>query len=115
MDKLTYKKSSDVTIDIDLHNGYTVRTDAIYHYESKRYYAKFYLKENTIDKYCAMEALNNRDISFPGDRSTIKTDILKFVSKLLSENFFENPIMQCEYEIMCFDKGNDFFETGGEE
>lgn len=110
MKRLTYIKTSDLTLDIDLNNGYSVRTDAIYNFGSKRYNAKFYIKENTIDKYTEIDTLNNEKISFDGNRKTIKTDILNYVSCLLSKNYFDDCIEHCEYEIKCFDRGNELFE-----
>ena len=70
----------------------------------------FYVKENTIDKYVAIETLNNQKISFEGDRRTIKIDILRYVTALLSQNYFDDCIEHYEYEIKCFDRGNELFE-----
>lgn len=109
-DKLTYIHTSDVTIDIDLKNGYSVRTDAKFNYDTGRYDATFYLKENTIDKYVAINDLNNEEISFDGNKKKIKVAILKYVSWLLNMNKFEKIIREYEYEVKCFDKGYDFFE-----
>ena len=86
MKRLKYRKSSDYTLDIDLENGYWLRVDALYNHDSKRYEMAFYIKENTIDKDAAIETLNNEHITFPGERKTIKTEILRYVSSLLSQN-----------------------------
>ena len=110
MSKLTYTYTSDISLDIDLQNGYTVRTDAKYNYATKRYDAKFYIKEDTIDKYVAIHEMNNNNVSFDGDRRKIKVSILKYVSWLASTGQLKNCIKQFEYEIKCFDKGYDFFE-----
>lgn len=110
MKRLHYIKTSDFTLDIDLENGYWIRTDALYNYDSKRYTITFYIKENTIDTYYSIETLNNEKISFDGNRKTIKADILQYVSCLLSQNYFDDCIRHCEYEIRCFDKGHDLFE-----
>ena len=34
MKRLHYIKTSDFTLDIDLENGYWIRTDALYNYDS---------------------------------------------------------------------------------
>ena len=70
----------------------------------------FYIKEYSIDRYEAIETLNNEHITFPGDRKTIKTEILRYVSSLLSQNYFEKCIDSYEYEIKCFDRGDELFE-----
>lgn len=110
MKKLHYRKTSDFSLDIDLENGYCIRADALYNYDLKRYAITFYIKENTIDTYHAIETLNNEKISFDGDRKTVKIDILQYVSCLLSQNYFDNCINNCEFETKCFDKGNELFE-----
>lgn len=110
MKRLRYEKTSDLTIKINLENGYWVRADALYNYESKRYDIKFYIKEDTIDKDVAIEKLNNQHVSFDGNRKTIKTDITQYVSVLLSQNYFDDSIKHYEYEIKCFDKGHEIFE-----
>lgn len=110
MKRLRYIKTSDFTLDIDLENGYWVRVDAKYNHESQRYDMAFYIKENTIDKYAAIETLNNEHITFPGERKTIKTEILRYVSSLLSQNYFEDCIEHYEYEDKCFEKGHELFE-----
>ena len=110
MKRLKYRKSSDYTLDIDLENGYWLRVDALYNHDSKRYEMAFYIKENTIDKDVAIETLNNEHITFPGERKTIKTEILRYVSSLLSQNYFNDCIEHYEYEIKCFEKGHELFE-----
>lgn len=110
MKRLKYRKSSDYTLDIDLENGYWLRADALYNHDSKRYEMAFYIKENTIDKYAAIETLNNEHITFPGERKTIKTEILRYISSLLSQNYFDECIDHYEYEIKCFDMGHELFE-----
>lgn len=110
MNKLTYAHTSDLSLDIDLQNGYTVRTDVKYNYVTKRYDAKFYIKGNTIDKYVAMHEVNNENVSFDGDRRKIKIAILKYVAWLASTRKLKNCIKRFEYELKCFDRGYDFFE-----
>lgn len=110
MKRLRYEKAGDLALNINLENGYWIRADALYNYESKRYDMAFYIKENTIDKYTCIEDLNNQHVSFDGSRKTIKSDILQYVSVLLSQNYFDGSIEHCEYEIKCFDKGHEIFE-----
>lgn len=110
MKRLHYIKTSNFTLEIDLENGYWVRADAKYNHSSDRYEITFQIKENSIDRYVSIETLNNEHITFPGDRRTIKTEILRYVSSLLSQNYFDECIKSYEYEIECFDKGNELFE-----
>lgn len=64
MKRLHYIKTSDFTLDINLDNGYWVRADAKYIYNIKKYEITFYIKENTIDTYHAIETLNNEKNNF---------------------------------------------------
>lgn len=113
MKRLRYIKASDFTLDINLENSYWVRADAKYNHESQRYDMTFYIKENTIDRYAAIEPLNNEHITFHGERKTIKTEILRYVSSLLSQNSFDDCIRNYEYEVKCFERGNELFEDEG--
>lgn len=110
MKRLRYIKTSDVTLDINLENGYWVRAEALYNKDTKRYGITFYIKENSIESHHAIETLNNEKITFDGNNKTIKTDILKYIECLLSQNYFDNCIKNIEYEIACFDKGHEIFE-----
>ncbi len=110
MKRLIYKKVGDIVIDIDLHNGYTIRCMVIYNYKTKKYDATFYIKEATIEKYSLIDSLYNEKISFNGYYKTIRTDILKYVATLHSENYFKAEIENLEYENRCFIIGCDSLE-----
>lgn len=109
--RLHYIKTSDFTLDIDLENGYCVRATVKYNYEKRNYEVLFYIKENTIDNYVSIETLNNEKISFYGDKRNVKVSILHFVSSCLSDNYFDDCIEHYEYEIKCFDRGHELFES----
>lgn len=110
MKKLSYIKTSDLSIDINLGNGYFLRASAKYNYISDKYELSFYIREKTIDKYMAIETLNNKKVLFDGNRKTIKTNILHYVSVLLSKNYFNDSIKHYEYELKCFDIGHELIE-----
>lgn len=111
MKKLVYKKVGDVVIDVDLYNNYIVRAIANYNRESKKYDVSFYLREYTIEKFILIDALFNEHITFPGDYKSIKLNILKYVSKLYENNYFDLPIQNYEFECKCFDLGCNELEN----
>ena len=108
MQRLKYEKyrNSNEIITIDLHNGYTVI--AISTGENGSYITTLFLKENTIDTWKLIEKAEN--LEFHANQNTINSAILKKVSSFLDEGFFDYYIQRHEYEMKCFDKGNETHE-----
>ena len=105
--KLTYaeyKGSKDI-LTIDLHNDYTVIAIKIWNTEEHKYNVQFMLKENTVDKWDLIEKAES--VEFDVDYKIINKAILKHVSTLLSEGFFDYYINRYEYELKCIDIGSD--------
>ena len=63
------------------------------------------LKENTVDKWDLIEKAEA--LEFNVDYKIINKAILKHVATLLSDGFFDYYIDRYEYELKCFDIGND--------
>ena len=105
MQKLKYEKyrNSNEIITIDLHNGYTVI--AISTGENSSYITTLFLKENTIDTWKLIE--NAENLEFHANNKTINSAILKQVSTFLEEGFFDYYIQRYEYEMKCFDIGDE--------
>ena len=105
MQRLKYEKyrNSNEIITIDLHNGYTVI--AISTGENGSYIATLFLKENTIDTWKLIEKAEN--LEFHANQNTIDSAILKKVSSFLEEGFFDYYIQRYEYEMKCFDIGDE--------
>lgn len=102
---LTYEKIADITLEIDLHNGYKIIASAKYNSETKKYVAKFYIKHDLVDDLMAMEEFE--DIEFNGNKKFIGSNILKYVSKHFERGDFDRYIALCEYEEKCFEKGDE--------
>ena len=105
MQRLKYEKyrNSNEIITIDLHNGYTVI--AISTRENGSYITTLLLKENTIDTWKLIEKAEN--LEFHANQNTIDSAILKKVSSFLEEGFFDYYIQRYEYEMKCFDIGDE--------
>ena len=110
MQRLKYEKfnNSNDIITINLHNGYTVIAVTGFDVETKTYITTLFLKENTIDTWKLVE--NAENLEFHANQNTINSAILKKVSEFLNEGFFDYYIQRCEYELKCFDIGNEIFE-----
>ena len=105
MQRLKYEKyrNSNEIITIDLHDGYTVI--AISTRENGSYITTLFLKENTIDTWKLIEKAEN--LEFHANQNTIDSAILKKVSSFLEEGFFDYYIQRYEYEMKCFDIGDE--------
>lgn len=111
MQRLKYEKfnNSNDAITIDLHNGYTVIAITGFNAESRVYTTTLFLKDNTIDTWKLIE--NAENLEFHANQKTINSAILKQVSTFLHEGFFDYYIKRHEYEMKCFDVGNDLAES----
>lgn len=110
MDKrLKYERfmSTDNIITIDLHNGYTVIA-IIGRNDNYTYDVQLMLKENTVDTWMLIEKAEH--IIIHSDENRIYSAILKTVGTYLQEGFFDYYINRYEYELKCFDLGNDIYE-----
>ncbi len=111
MNKLTYEKfrNMDNIITIDLHNGYTIVAISAWQKEAHNYDVQLMLKENTIDKWDLIEKTVH--LTFNTNYKYIHSAILKQVATYLEEGFFDHYVQRFEYELKCFDKGNEIFES----
>ena len=110
MQRLKYEKfnNSNDVVTIDLHNGYTVIAITGFNAENRAYTTTLFLKENTIDTWKLVE--NAENLEFHANQNTINSAILKKVSMFLEEGFFDYYIDRYEYELKCFDIGNEITE-----
>ena len=110
MQRLKYEKfnNSNDVIMIDLHNGYSVIAVTGFDTENGVYATTLLLKDNTIDTWKLVE--NAENLEFHANQNTINSAILKKVSEFLNEGFFDYYIQRYEYELKCFDIGNEIFE-----
>lgn len=93
---------------IDLHNDYTAIAIKSWNPDEHKYIVQLMLKENTVDKWDLIEKAES--IEFNVDYKIINKAILKHVSTLLSDGFFDYYIKRYEFELKCFDIGNEIFE-----
>ena len=108
--KLTYTEyrgCKDI-LTIDLHNDYTVIAIKSWNPSEQKYTVQLMLKEKTVDKWDLIEKAES--IEFNVDYKIINKAILKHVATLLSDGFFDYYIDRYEYELKCFDIGNEIAE-----
>ncbi len=111
MTKLKYEKinNSNNNLLIDLHNGYSVISLSGYDAEKEVYITSLFLKDNNINTWKLIEKAER--LEFYATNQTINMAILKTVSKYLEGGFFDYYIKRYEYEMKCFDKGDDYYEN----
>ena len=103
----SYMGCKDI-LTIDLHNGYTVIAIKSWNTDEQKYTVQLMLKENTVNKWDLIEKAES--LEFNVDYKIINKAILKHVSTLLSDGFFDYYIERYEYELKCFDIGNEIAE-----
>ena len=108
--RLKYEKyrGIDNIITIDLHNDYTVIA-IIGKDENSNYNVQLMLKENSVSKWDTIEKAQN--IAINANDKSIYSAILKIVSDYLQEGFFDYYIDRYEYELSCFDKGDEIINN----
>lgn len=108
--RLKYEKfrNTNNIITIDLHNGYTTIA-IIGKDENNAYDVQLMLKENTVDTWTLIEKAEH--ITIHSDENRIYSAILKIVGTYLQEGFFDYYINRYEYELKCFEIGNEVEET----
>lgn len=102
-----YRGCKDI-ITIDLHNNYTIIAIKIWNIEKQNYTVELRLKDNTVEKWDLIEKAEN--LEFNANYQTINSAILKQVSTLLDEGFFDYYIQRYTYELKCFDIGSDLYK-----
>ena len=103
-----YRGCKDI-LTIDLHNDYTVIAIKIWNQDERKYTVQLMFKENTVDKWDLIEKAES--VEFDVDYKIINKAILKHVSTLLSEGFFDYYIERYEYELKCIDIGSDVLDS----
>lgn len=110
MERLTYEnyKGCKDVITIDLHNDYTVIAIKSWSSDEHKYDVEFRITEKSIDKWDLIQEMES--VEFNVNYKTINKAILKHVATLLSDGFFDYYIDRYEYELKCFDIGNEIDE-----
>lgn len=104
--RLKYERfmNTDNIITIDLHNSHTIIA-IIGKDRTGTYDVQLMLKENTVDKWDLIEKAEH--LKFNVTKNIIYSAILKTVSIYLEEGFFNYYIDRYEYELKCFEIGNE--------
>ena len=109
--KLTYEnyRGCKDILTIDLHNKYAVIAIKSWNQDERKYNVEFRITENSIDKWDLIQEMEL--VEFNVNYKIINKAILKYVANLLSDGLFDYYIDRYEYEIKCFDVGNDLAES----
>lgn len=108
MEKFTYKKIANITLRIDLHNGYEVAALAKHNLETQKYEVSFYIKNGLVEDLMFMDDFSK--IEFNTNSKFIYSAILKYVAKNFEAGNFNKYINRCKYYHKCFDFANEHFE-----
>lgn len=105
---LRYEIINRDTIEVDLQNDYKVIVLARWNQKEKKYYVTLMIHEQSVDNWSLIEKAEQ--IPIVSDVKSIKKDMATLVTNLLTEGFFKKYIERYEYEMKCFDRGNELFE-----
>ena len=110
MERLTYRnyKGCKDILTIDLHNDYSIIAIKSWNEKENKYYVEFRITECSVDKWDLIQKIEN--VEFCTNYKIINKAILKYVSTLLEEGFFEYYIERYQYEMNCFAVGNEIEE-----
>lgn len=97
------------SIEFDLENDYIVKAEYVINKDSGEYLVTFYIRQSQIGMWDQIDKATN--IEFVSSYEFIKTDIAKYFTKLLIDGFFKYYIDRYIYQMKCFDRGNDLFES----
>ena len=103
-----YRGCKDI-LTIDLQNDYTIIAIKSWNKEKDNYSVEFRITEDSVDKWGLIYELGS--VEFNTNYKIINSAILKYVSTLLEENFFDYYIKEYEYELDCLNKGVALIET----
>ena len=111
---LRYEILGNITLKINLHNGYAVIAITKWNRNTEKYSVTLYIQDirHNINYFDLMEDFEN--IEFDSDIKTIKTDITYYVDNLVSNGYIAKYIDRYEYDEKCFELGNELIEGKGE-
>ena len=109
---LRYKTLGNSVISVNLNNGYSVVAISIWDRGENVYRTTLYLKGDTYDTLDLIE--EKEGIVVKADMKTVKSELTKIITNLLTDGFFKHYIERYDYMMKCFDKGNEFFESIGD-
>lgn len=104
---MRYKKEANMALSVDLQNGYIII--AMSTWTGNNYSVDLYIKHNTIDLLDCME--NYKNIKFVPSSKNIYSEITLWITNEFKAGRFDYYIETYNYQIKCFDKGNEFFEN----
>lgn len=104
-----YHGCNDI-ITIDLNNGYSIIAIKSYSDFSNNYVIELRITENSVNKWDIV----NDYLTFDGNTKNINSAILKRVSDMYNDGFFDYYINRYEYELKCFDIGVEIYEKNME-
>lgn len=108
--KLTYEEYNGCKdiITINLHNDYSVIAIKSWNQDTRNYSVELKISKNSVGKWDLIEKAQT--LEFSTNYKFINSAILKQVSIFLDEGFFNYYIQRYEYELKCFDMGNEVCE-----
>lgn len=109
MSRLRYEEVGKLIISVDLQNNYSIIAIANWFKNNDNFEITLFLKREDIDMLSLIEEKNK--IKFNSNMKSIRADIASYITQLSIEGFFKKYIDRYEYELKCFDRGCEIFES----
>lgn len=85
------------SIEFELENDYQIKAEYVFDRVSEKYSVSFYIRQSQVGMWDQIDKATN--ITFDSPREIIKTDIAKYFTKLLIEDFFKYYIDRYIYHV----------------
>lgn len=100
---MKYEIIGDISIIIDLHNGYSILAMSRWNKEERLYNTTLYIKKNDIDRFDLIDSA----LSVETDN---KKELCMKVLKYVENTDFTYYVNRTKYELDCFERGNALYE-----
>lgn len=95
----------------DKFKNYSIKCLYKYCKPKDKYSLSMWIMRNDIEEDYKIESQHIDTQYVPGTRETIEENICLIVEQALSTGYFDKYIDRYEYELSCFERGNELFET----
>lgn len=93
------------------HRGYSVECRYIYDKKMEKYLLSMWLKRENIDDTFKIDSQEVDTQYISGTKENIRQNICRIVEQASLSGYFDYYIERFEYTYMCFDRGNELFES----
>lgn len=105
-------KGNTLTIDLSQWGYHDYFVECAYHFDKKqeKYSLSMWINRNDIEDRMALSSKKIDTQYISGTRETIIENICRVVHQAYMSKYFDYFVERYEYELKCFERGNELFE-----